>query len=259
MPEGVILALGGGGARGLAHLGVLQVLAGHNVPVAGIVGTSMGAAVAAVYGAGADLRRLCSFATVFPWSGLFEFKLPRLGLVDDDRILGALTLLTKGKTLDRLSPPVWVVATDLDTGEAVVLKDGSAAMAVRASISIPGLFAPYYLDGRCLVDGGVAAGVPVEIARAMGQPVVAVDVGFDFETRRVKHFLDVLAKVINIMGSQLDRHQTMLADLVIRPAVGRISSAKFDLAEECIAAGARAAEEALPDLWELLQRAHQAR
>lgn len=250
---GFVLAFGGGGARGLAHLGVLQVLRKHGVPLAGMVGTSMGAVVATLAGAGADLDRLEHFALAFPWGDLFDPGLSGLGLADGSRALAALELLTQGKTFDRLDPAVWVVATDLEAGTPVILREGPVAPAVRASISVPGVFAPYRLNGRDLVDGGVVAGVPVEIAREMGRPVVAVDVGFDFATRKVRHFLDVLTKVVRIMGSELDRRQVALADLVFRPEVGQVGSAQFDLAPECIAAGRRAAEEALPELWSLLE------
>lgn len=250
--NGLILALGGGGARGLAHLGVLQVLRRNKVPLAGLVGTSMGSVVAAVYAAGSDLERLEDFVLAFPWRELLDVGLPRFGLVDGEKALAALDLLTKGKSFDQLDLPVWVVATDLEAGVPVVLSQGKVAPAVRASISVPGFFAPFCDEnGRQLVDGGVVAGVPVEIARGMGRPVVAVDVGFSFESRRVKHVLDVLAKVVGIMGSELDRHQVSMADAVIRPDVGAVGSAQFELAAECIAAGRRAAEDALPALRKL--------
>ncbi|MGQ9780240.1 MAG: patatin-like phospholipase family protein [Bacillota bacterium] len=254
MPGGLILALGGGGARGFAHLGVLEVLAANGIPVAGMVGTSMGAVVAALVGAGTSLAYLEKLAINFPWTELLDLNLSGLGLVEGDKILAVLELLCKGKSFAELSPPVWVVATDLDRGVPVIFKEGKVAPAVRASISVPGVFAPFRWEGRTLVDGGVLAGVPVDIARQMGRPVVAVDVGFEFVRRRVRHFLDVAFKVINIMGSELDRRQTAAADLVIRPAVGHIGSAQFEAAAECLAAGRRAAQEALPSLLALAGR-----
>lgn len=227
----------------------------HGVPLTGLVGTSMGAVVAALAGTGADLDRLVDFALAFPWGNLLDPGLSGLGLADGGKALAALDLLTQGKSFAQLDTPAWVVATDLEAGTPVILREGPVAPAVRASISVPGVFTPYRLGGRDLIDGGVVAGVPVEIARGMGRPVVAVDVGFDFGTRKVRHFLDVLTKVVRIMGSELDRRQVALADLVIRPDVGQVGSAQFDLAPECIAAGRRAAEEALPELWGLLATA----
>lgn len=253
--RGLILALGGGGARGLAHLGVLQVLTERGVPLAGMVGTSMGAVVAALHSAGADLRRLADLADCFPWEHLLDLSLKSLGLTSGERILAVLELLTKNKTFAELAPPVWVVATDLERGEPVVYSSGPVAPAVRASISVPGVFCPWSFEGRTLVDGAVVAGVPVEIARGMGRPVVAVDVGFDLPARRSRHVLDVLSRVVQIMGGELDRRQVALADLVIRPAVGGVSSARFDLAAECVACGRRAAEEALAEIWTLLEKA----
>jgi len=251
--RGLVLALGGGGARGFAHLGVLQVFTRHRVPLAGIVGTSMGAVVAALYGAGADLDRLEDFAIAFPWEDLLDLGFSRLGLAGGGKALAALELLTKKRTFDQLDLPVWVVATDLEAGVPVILREGPVAPAVRASISVPGFFAPSVVNGRALVDGGVVAGVPVEVAREMGRPVVAVDVGFDFQARRARHLLDVLAKVVNIMGTELDRHQVAKADFVIRPDVGHVGTAQFDLAKDCIERGRQAAEEALPDLWALIR------
>jgi len=252
--DGFVLALGGGGARGLAHLGVIEVLQANRLPIAGMVGTSMGAVVAALVGAGGDPALLEKLAAVFPWPDLLDLSLSGLGFVGGDKALEVLELLCKGKTFAELVPPVWVVATDLDEGAPVVLKEGKVAPAVRASISVPGVFAPFRLEGRTLVDGGVVAGVPVEIARVMGRPVVAVDVGFELMRRRVRHVLAVVFRVVNIMGGELDRRQVAQADLVIRPAVGHVGSAQFELAGECAAAGRQAAEEALSSLFALAGR-----
>ncbi|MGE5551112.1 MAG: patatin-like phospholipase family protein [Bacteroidota bacterium] len=252
--QGLVLALGGGGARGLAHLGVLQVLTKARVPLAGLVGTSMGAVVAALYGVGTDLKRLEEFTVAFPWEELLDLSFKGLGFSGGERAFTMLELLTKGRTFAELTLPVWVVATDLERGTSVVLREGPLATALRASISVPGFFAPWVVEGRTLVDGAVVAGVPVEIAREMGATVVAVDVGFDFQTRRARHVVDVLTRVVQIMGSELDRHQVAQADYVIRPEVGCVSSARFDQAGECVALGRRAAEEALPELWKLAKQ-----
>ena len=249
---GLVLALGGGGARGFAHLGVLQALSREKIPIAGLVGTSMGAAVAAVFGAGADLGMLERFAAVFPWGNILDVRLPRLGLAGGERIQTILRLLTKGKSLDELDPPVWVVAADLDLGVPVVFREGPLAPAVMASAAVPGIFAPIRIQGRRLVDGGVVAGVPVEIAREMGRPVVAVDVGFDFQAAAARSILGVLGRVVKIMGMELDRRQVIQADLAIRPPVGIFGSSRFDLAREIVEAGRSAAERKLPDLWKLI-------
>ncbi|MGE5527620.1 MAG: patatin-like phospholipase family protein [Patescibacteria group bacterium] len=255
MSTGAILALGGGGARGLAHLGVLQVLREQGIHPAGIVGTSMGAVMAALYGAGIDLDRMEDLAEVFPWQDMLDIQFHRgLGLIGVDRMQAVLALLTKGKTFAQLSLPVWVVATDLETGAPVILRDGPVAQAVAASAAVPGVFAPVGLGGRLLVDGGVVAGVPVEIALEMGRPVVAVDVGSDFPAVKPRNILGVLAQVVRIMGSNLDRRQVARADLVIRPEVGGLGTARFDQARQCVAWGREAAVAALPALRSLLQK-----
>src|SRR5690554_6459685 len=142
-------ALGGGGVRGFAHLGVLRVLQEEGIPVNALAGTSMGAVVAAAYGAGTKLDYLCRTAEALSWDRLWDFHFPRMGLIGGERIMTIMKLLTKRKKLEELDPPVWVVATDLLTGEEVVFKEGELEPAVRASISIPGIFTPVGMKSVC--------------------------------------------------------------------------------------------------------------
>ena len=245
----IVLALGGGGARGLAHIGVLQVLEEAAIPIWGITGTSMGALIGATYAARTNLYYLSKLAQYIKWEDLVDIHLPRLGLVNGDRIQSLIDILTKRQSFEELPILFWAVATDLNCGEAVVFRDGPLTPAIRASISIPGVFKPVELNGRTYVDGGVVAGVPVQQARKRGGDLVfAVNVGFDHTQHKVNNIFDVLAKVLDIMGNKLDAYQIRDADLIIRPELGTIGTLEFQFARECIESGRRAAEVILPQI-----------
>ncbi len=253
----VVWALGGGGARGLAHLGVLRVLEEEKIPISGLVGTSMGAVVAAAYAAGGKLDYLSRVATALSWEQLWDFRFPRLGLINGEKIMAVLRLLTKKKKLEELNPPVWVVATDLLTGTEVVFKEGSLEPAIRATISIPGVFIPVKHGNYLLVDGGVVAGVPAGIARQMGADlVIAVNVSYDLTPLPPGNIFEVLMKTAEIMGARLKEVQVAQADLVITPRVGHVGTGHFSRAADCIAAGEEAARRMLPAIRRLLGRTH---
>ncbi len=247
-------ALGGGGVRGFAPLGILRVLQEEGIPVNALAGTSMGAVVAVAYGTGAKLDYLCRLAVDLPWKHLWDFHFPRMGLINGERIMTLLKLLTKGKKLEELVPPVWVVATDLLTGEEVVFTEGEAEPAVRASISIPGVFTPVRYGERLLVDGGVVAGVPVGTARRMGMDlVIAVNVSYDFTLSPPGNLFEVLTKTVEIMSSRVNAVQVSQADLVLTPCVGHVGTHHFQYAAECIAEGEKAARRALPAIRRLME------
>ncbi len=245
----IVLALGGGGARGFAHIGVLQVLAEAGIVIDGIVGTSMGALIGATYAVGTDLYYLAQLVEYLGWEDLIDLRLPRLGLIDGVKVQTVIDLLTKGKKFEELPIGYWAVATDLMRGEEVIFKNGPLAPAIRASISIPGVFNPVELCGKILVDGAVVAGVPVRVAQQMqGDIIVAVNVGFDHTQHQVNTLFDVMSKVMDIMGNRLDQNQMGLADLVIVPNLGNIGTLNFQRAKECVQLGREAALKILPRL-----------
>jgi NTE family protein len=280
---GVILALGGGGARGLAHVGVLSVLEEQGIPVTGVAGTSAGALVGAMWltlgGSDAVTRRWREFlASDFPGS------LPDVRLTDSvssrDSVLlqyarrlrrGAAVLLALGRRfliekedfdtavaflvpdvrIEDLSRPFCAVATDFSSGAPVALRRGSLREAVAASSTVPGVVAPRTIDGRVLVDGGVVADVPVRQARLLGRrPVVAVSVG---EALPDEAPGDVTVPRA-IMRAGIITHAALLAEvlrdsgLTLRPAVGRIHWSEFTRFDEAVDAGRREAEAHLPSL-----------
>lgn len=251
----VVLVLGGGGARGFAHIGVLQVLREEGFQISGIVGTSMGALIGSLFAAGTDLYYLGRLVEYMKWEELIDWRITGLGLINGVKVQTLIDLLTKGKRFEDLSLPFWAVATDLFSGEAITFKSGPLAPAIRASVSIPGVFSPVEVNGKILVDGGVAAGVPVLIAQEMNPDLtIAVNVGFDHTQHQVNTLFDVLSKVVDIMGNRLDEMQLGAADLIIAPQLGTIGTMSFQMANQCIEAGRNATAMVIPQLEALIRR-----
>ena len=180
--QGLVLALGGGGAKGLAHIGVLQVLEEEGIPVRAVAGTSVGAEIGAFLAIGMKMPELVSLATSFDWKRTLKLFLPDLptggGFASGKNVVEFLNNgLGHERIIEELSMGFAAVATDLETGKQVVLDRGSLVKAVRASVSLPAVLAPYSLDGRLLVDGSVVNPVPFDVARThFGGPVLAVAV-----------------------------------------------------------------------------------
>lgn len=247
------VALGSGGVRGFAHIGVLQALAEADIPVHAVSGSSMGALIAGVYATGAPLRIMEQIATHLPIARWIDFTVPRLGLVSGQRVHELLRLLTKGHTFEEAKIPLAIVATDIELGERVEFTAGPIHEAIRASIAIPGIFQPYRYMGRLLVDGGVIDRVPIEAVRGLGADfVIGVDVGLFEKLPPVKHLLDVLLQSMDIMQREIFRYRMLDADFVVRPRLDLMSSTSFSGADRAIAAGRDTMRELLPDLRQAL-------
>ncbi len=249
------LVLGAGSARGLAHIGVLQVLIENKIPFDFIVGSSMGAVIAAIYACGGDMYMTGKLASALNTSVLWDVGIPRMGFVSGKKIEHFLRLLTKGKSFEDLDIPLAVVATDIENGEKIVIREGPVHTAVRASISIPGIFTPVRYGNRLLVDGAVAERLPVGVARDMGADIViGVDVTFaeDRQTH-IRNTLDVILQAIEILErqifTQITRHQ---ATVLLQPRLGNIKSNEFGRAEECILKGRECAEAKLDEIRSVL-------
>lgn len=247
------LALGSGGLRGLAHIGVLTVLEREGLPVNFIAGCSIGSLVGSLYAAGLDSETLLKLAKSLKRRHWIDFVIPRIGLVAGSRTLETLRLLTQRKRFDELAVDLAVVATDLTTGEEVIFREGEVAEAVRASISVPGVFAPYSYGGRLLVDGAVVNPTPMDVARRMGADIViAVDLVPDGNTAAITNIFDVIIQSIDIVEKQLFKQREHYCDLLVRPDVGHISPSSFTSIDECVGLGIKAMEESLPELNRLL-------
>lgn len=257
------LALGAGSARGLAHIGVLQVLEEARVPVDVIVGSSAGALVGGVYAACRDLARMERLATRIKWEHVVDFCFPRMGLIAGDRFLEFLAVLTHDKSFDELSIPFAATAVDLETGEELLLRDGKVALAIRASAAIPGIIVPVRVGDRLLVDGGVLNRVPARDARALGADlVIAVSVdgiarGVPVRPRgeSLRNIFEVIAAAVELMEITILRQRLIDADVVIAPDLGDIGPTRLDRAEDIISRGRAAARDALPQIEKRLEGA----
>ncbi|MDA5107820.1 MULTISPECIES: patatin-like phospholipase family protein [Brevibacillus] len=247
------LALGSGGARGFAHIGVLKALEANGIEVDMLAGSSMGSLIAAVYANGIEPHMMEKLALNLKRKHWLDLTVPSLGFVAGEKIKQLIRLLTHGKRIEELPKELAVVATDIETGERVVFREGPVDQAVRASISIPGIFVPERVGDRLLVDGGVIDRVPITVIRDMGADlVIAVDVA-QFDTpMKVTTIFDVIAQTIDVMEREILRHQILAADLVIRPDVGHYSSIAYTGVEEIIALGERAGLDSVERIKELI-------
>jgi NTE family protein len=232
------LALGSGGARGFAHLGVIKVLRDEGIPIDMIAGSSMGAMVGCFYGAGLDVDRLYKLSRAFKRKYYLDFTVPKMGFIAGKRVKELIRIFTHGKEIQELDIPVAVVATDLVSGEKVVFKDGPIADAVRASIAIPGIFTPEKLDGRLLIDGGVIDRIPVSVVKEMGADIViAVDVSHVKTNAEITSIFDVIMQSIDIMQMELVATREIASDIMIKPRVEMYSSRAFTNIDDIIANG----------------------
>ncbi|MFC4766052.1 patatin-like phospholipase family protein [Effusibacillus consociatus] len=245
MPK-IGLALGAGGARGLAHIGVLEVLQEEGIPIDAMAGSSMGSLIAAFYASGMETRYMELLATNLKRKHFTDFTVPKLGFVAGNKACEIIQLLTKNMNIEDAKFPLAIVATDIEKGERVVFREGPMYKAVRASISIPGVFVPYVYNNRVLVDGGVIDRVPITPCRELGVDlVVAVDVGLYNKELPVKNIFDVFFQSIEIMEREILKTRILDANVLIRPDVGHISTTAFVQVEECIEEGRNAARQVM--------------
>lgn len=255
--NGIALALGGGFARGFAHLGVLQVLEQNHIPVSHIAGTSVGSVFGAAYASGAPLARILATSRTIRFRDIARWSVSRLGLASNHRLADLIERVFDSKQFEDMKLPLAVVATDLGSGEPVVFRQGPLVEAIRASCAFPGLFEPIQIGTRCFADGVLVAPVPTLAARQIGgRLVVAVSVGIhDGDRQPPKNLFQVVARAVNAAQKHQQDTWERYADLVIRPDVHSIAWDDFARANEAIEAGAAAARRALPRIRKLLSLA----
>jgi len=251
---GIGLALGGGFARGFAHVGVLRVLEENQVPVSHIAGASVGSILGAAYASGAPLARIISVCRTIRFRDIARWRVSRLGLANNQRLGDLIERVFESLQFEHLRIPLAVVATDLSSGEPVVFTQGNLVDAIRASCAFPGLFEPVEIGTRCLADGGLVAPVPTRAARELGATsVVGISVGMqDGHRGAPTNIFQVVSRAV----SAAQKHQLEVweryANLVLRPDVQFLAWDDFDRAEEAIEAGVVAARRALPRMQKLL-------
>jgi NTE family protein len=245
------LALGGGAARGFAHVGVIQVLEQNGIRPDLVVGTSAGSLVAALYASGKNAAELERAALSMEEATLTDWSLPIAGrgVLRGEALARYVRQAVDGRLIENMSLPLGILATDLASGQGVLFRRGDAAQAVRASSAVPGVFTPVAIAGRDYVDGGLVAPVPVSQARAMGAEVVlAVDISSDPQGNATTGVLGLLLQTTAIMGQSINRFELAGAEVVLRPNLSGVGSADFTARQRSIEAGRAAMQAALPRL-----------
>jgi NTE family protein len=247
----IALVLGGGAARGFAHVGVIRVLEQERIPVDLVVGTSVGSLIGALYANDRNGFELEWQAFQLQKDDLFDFgvwnAVTGMGLARGEKLEAFVKGKVKRPDIEQLPLPFAAVATDLNWGTRIVLDKGPVGRAVRASSAIPGVFEPVLLDGKLLVDGGVVDNIPIDVAREKGADlVVAVDISEDVGNVNIKNLVDVLLQSTNIMFAVNVAHLRGAADVLVTPKVGGIGMLDFTQRKQAMDAGIAAAREAIP-------------
>jgi NTE family protein len=251
---GIGLALGGGFARGYAHLGVLRELEEQEVPISCISGSSIGSILGAAYASGTPLARIIGKCREIRFRDFARWRVSRFGLASNDRLGSLVQRFFDSRQFEDLLIPAAIVATDLGTGDPVVFNQGSLSDAIRASCAFPGLFEPIQIGTRCLADGGLVAPVPTRAARELGaEIVIGVSVGLhDGERGTPTNIFQVVSRAVSAAQKHQLEGWERYADIVLRPSVQGLAWDEFERIDEAMEAGATAARSALPQIRKLL-------
>lgn len=255
-PPKIGLALGGGAARGFAHIGVIQVLEEAGIRPSLVAGTSAGSMVAALYASGKSGAQLQQIALNMEEATFADWTLPIFsrGMLRGEALARYVSAQVNGRLIESMPMPLGIVATDLNSGQGVLFQRGDTATAVRASSAVPALFQPVRIAGRDYVDGGLVAPVPVQYARRMGaELVIAVDISSTPESNTASDTLQVLLQTFSIMGKSINNFELRDAEVVLRPSLNGVGSSDFGARARAIEAGRAAMQAALPQLRAALQ------
>ena len=255
-PLKIALVLGGGAARGFAHIGVIKALEAQGIVPSMVVGTSAGSVVGALYASGMSGFDLQKQALQMEEDMVADWTLPNRGVFKGEALQNFINQKVKNQPIQKMPKPLGVVATDLQSGEMMLFRSGNTGMAVRASSAVPGVFQPVEISGRDYVDGGLTSPVPAQSARSMGADfVIAVDISNVSRQSKLTGTLDVLLQTFAIMGHAISRHELEDADVVIRPKTADVNSTDFEGRHLAILEGEKAAAAIMPELKARLARA----
>lgn len=250
-PPRVGLALGGGAARGFAHVGVIQVLEEAGIKPSVVVGTSAGSLVAALYASGRNGQQLQSVAVSMDEAAFADWTLPLFsrGVLRGEALARYVNTQVGHRLIENMALPLGIVATDLQSGQGILFRRGDTGTAVRASSAVPAVFLPVRINNREYVDGGLVSPVPVRYTREMGAEfVIAVDISSAPEGNPSGDPLQILLQTFAIMGRSINSWELRDADLVVRPALSGMGSGDFAGKRRAIDAGRSAMQAALPQL-----------
>lgn len=251
------LALSGGAARGMAHVGVLRALLENDIRIDCVAGTSAGSIVAGAFAAGMTIDEIADVGCKLRWRDIGRVTMSRLGIQSNERLEQYLRARLPVTKFEEMRIPFAAVATDLTTGEAVVMKDtGDVPFAIRASCTIPGWYVPVLdEEGRQLVDGGLVAVIPSTVTRSLGADIViAIDVNSEGATfiTPSSSVIGVLLQSMMVVQRTASSHQLEMADVVISPKIGHIRWDEMGRADELIDAGYEVGLESIPRIRELM-------
>jgi NTE family protein len=248
-PPRLGLALGGGAARGFAHIGVIQVLEEAGIKPDLVAGTSAGSLVAALYAHGKTGAELASVALTLDEGTITDWAFPGRGMIRGEALARFVREHTKGQTIEQMKMRLGIVATDLDSGAGMLFERGDTGQAVRASSSVPAVFQPVRIGDREYVDGGLVSPVPVRFARQMGaEMVLAVDISSPPDGAATDGTMKLLLQTFAIMGKSINRFELRDADVVLRPPLLGVSSADFTSRVRAIRSGRDTALAQLPEI-----------
>ena len=243
------LALGGGAAKGFAHIGVIKMLEASGIHPDVVAGTSAGSVVGALYASGMDAFQMQQVAFGLDEAKIRDVQLFGDGLVRGRALENYVNQLVHNQPIQKLKMPFAAVATQLETGQRAVFISGNTGQAVRASSSIPGVFEPVAINGKHYVDGGVVSPIPVDAAHQLGADfVIAVDISAKPDGTNPQGMFNIMGQSITIMGRQLAKQEIARADVVIRPDLSGIGPTDFEQKNLAILAGEKAALAAIPEI-----------
>ena len=257
-PVRIGLALGGGAARGFAHIGVIKALESQGIVPDVVVGTSAGSVVGAMYAAGNNGFTLQKMALEMDEATISDWSLPLFskssGVLKGDALQAYVNRMVGQTPIERLKKPFGAVATDLATGQAVLFQRGNTGTAVRASSAVPAVFQPVRINDKQYVDGGLVAPVPVRFARDMGADlVIAVNISQAVDGQSGTGTIDILLQTVSIMGQSINQFELKQADVVIRPDLPSMKGSDFAGRNLAILAGEKAAMSAMPEIKQKLK------
>ncbi len=252
------LALGGGAARGFAHIGVIKVLESQGIVPDYVIGTSAGSLVGALYAAGNNGFALHKLALDMDEAAISDWSIPffakATGVLKGEALQNYVNTTVKNLPLEKLKISFAAVATDLNSGAPIVFRRGNTGAAVRASSAVPGMFQPVKIGDYSYVDGGLVAPVPVRFAREMGADfVIAVNISAQPDVQAANTSLDVLLQTFAIMGQSINRHELKDADILIQPKLGAMKGNDFASRNQAILAGEQAAQAVIAELRQKLK------
>ncbi|OPY74903.1 MAG: NTE family protein RssA [Syntrophorhabdus sp. PtaU1.Bin058] len=251
----VALVLGGGSAKGFAHVGVIRILEQEKIPIHMIVGTSVGSLIGGIYAANPDSFQLEWTAYAIDKNDILDISIvySKMGPVQGAKLEAFVEQTAKVKKIEDTKIPFYPIATDLNTGETIILEKGSLAKAIRASSAIPGIFVPVVFGNRTLVDGGVTNNIACDVARQKGADIViAVNLQKDIKDTDINTIFDIIGQSLSIMTHESNKAKLRYADVVIEPDTKGVSLFDFSQKKRLIEEGMKAARKAIPRIKELI-------